>query len=157
MGDGVLIEFASVVDAVERAVVIQRGMTERTAEMAEGRRIVFRIGVNLGDIIIDGDDIYGNGVNVAARLEALAEPGGICISGRVVDQVEKNIDVGFEFLGPQTVKNIEKPVNAYRVLLDPGDAGRMVAAGNAKAPSRSWLVAAVVALIVCVGVLVAED
>jgi adenylate cyclase len=89
MGDGALVEFASVVDALTCAVAIQRGMTGRNADVPGDRRIVFRIGINLGDIIIDGDDIYGNGVNVAARLEALAEPGGICLSGRVVEQVEK--------------------------------------------------------------------
>jgi len=151
MGDGVLIEFASVVDALECAVVLQRGMAERNADTLEDKRIAFRIGVNLGDIIVDGDDIYGNGVNVAARLEALAEPGGICLSGRVLDQVEKNVDVGFAYLGPQTVKNIVKPVNAYKVLFDPADAGRIVGAPKAKAPGRLWLFAAVVALVVAVG------
>ncbi len=151
MGDGVLIEFASVVDALECAVAVQRGMTGRNAEVPEDRHIVFRIGLNLGDIIIDGDDIYGNGVNVAARLEALAEPGGICISGRVLDQVEKNVNVGFAFLGPQTVKNIDRPVNAYKVLLDPEAAGTIVNAPKAKAPARPWLAAAVVALVVAAG------
>ncbi len=84
MGDGIPVEFASVVDALERAVAVQRGMAERTKDEPEGRRFAFRIGVNLGDVMIDEQDIYGNGVNVAARLEALAEPGGICISGRVL-------------------------------------------------------------------------
>ncbi len=110
-----------------------------------------RIGINLGDIIIDGDDIYGNGVNVAARLETLAEPGGICISGRVLDQVEKNVDVGYAFLGPQTVKNIDRPVNAYRVLLDPADAGTFVDVPKAKSPGRRGLIAAVVAVVVVAG------
>jgi TolB-like protein/Flp pilus assembly protein TadD len=128
-------------------------MTGRNAELPAERRITFRIGINLGDIIVDGDDIYGNGVNVAARLEALAEPGGICLSGRVLDQVEKNVDVGFASLGPQTVKNIEKPVNAYKVLLDPADAGKIVDAPKAKAPPRwRWVsVVALLALIVGVG------
>jgi TolB-like protein/class 3 adenylate cyclase len=151
MGDGVLIEFASVVDALECAVAIQRGMPGRNAEVPEDRQIVFRIGLNLGDIIIDGDDIYGNGVNVAARLEALAEPDGICISGRVLDQVEKNVEVGFAFLGPQTVKNIDRPVNAYKVLLDPEAAGTIVDAPKAKVPGRRWLVAAIVAVVVVAG------
>jgi adenylate cyclase len=151
MGDGALVEFASVVDALTCAVAIQRGMTGRNADVPGDRRIVFRIGINLGDIIIDGDDIYGNGVNVAARLEALAEPGGICLSGRVVEQVEKNVDVGFASLGPQTVKNIEKPVNAYKVLLDPADAGKVVGAPKTKEPGRPWLIAAVVALVVVAG------
>jgi adenylate cyclase len=151
MGDGALVEFASVVDALTCAVAIQRGMTGRNAEVPVETRIAFRIGINLGDIIVDGDDIYGNGVNVAARLESLAEPGGICISGRVLDQVEKNVDVGFAFLGPQTVKNIDRPVNAYKVLLDPADAGRIVDAPKARKPGRPWLIAALVALVVAVG------
>jgi TolB-like protein/Flp pilus assembly protein TadD len=151
MGDGALIEFASVVDALTCAVVLQRGMAGRNAEVPADKRIAFRIGINLGDIIVDGDDIYGNGVNVAARLESLAEPGGICLSGRVLDQVEKNVDVGFAFLGPQTVKNIEKPVNAYNVLLDPADAGKVVGAPKAKEPGRPWLIAAAVALVVASG------
>jgi len=151
MGDGALVEFASAVDALECAVAIQRGMTGRNAEVPAARRIEFRVGVNLGDIIVDGDDIYGTGVNVAARLETLADPGGICISGRVLDQVEKNVDVGFAFLGLQTVKNIDKPVNAYRVLLNPEAAGTIVDVPKAKAPGRRWLVAAVVALVVAAG------
>ena len=137
MGDGALMEFASVVDALECAVAIQRGMPGRNAEVPEDRQIVFRIGLNLGDIIIDGDDIYGNGVNVAARLEALAEPDGICISGRVLDQVEKNVEVGFAFLGPQTVKNIDRPVNAYKVLLDRADAGKIIGVPKAQA-GQQW-------------------
>ena len=148
MGDGMLIEFASVVDALKCAIVVQRGIPERNAEVPEDRQIVFRIGINLGDIIIDGDDIYGNGVNVAARLEALSEPGGICISGRVFDQVEKNVEVGFAFLGPQSVKNIDKPINAYKVLLDPGAAGTLVDAPKAKVRSRLRMVAVGVVLVV---------
>jgi adenylate cyclase len=153
MGDGVLIEFASVVDALTCAVAIQRGMGERNAEVPEGRRIAFRIGINLGDIIVDGDDIYGNGVNVAARLETLAEPGGICLSGRVLDQVEKNVDVGFASLGPQTVKNIEKPVNAYKVLLDPADAGKITEVAEPRPRhGTKWVVAAaILALVVGAG------
>jgi adenylate cyclase len=146
MGDGALVEFASVVDALLCAVAIQRGMAKRNTEVVEDRRIVFRIGINLGDIIVDGDDIYGNGVNVAARLEAMAEPGGVCLSGRVLDQVEKNVGVGFAFLGPQTVKNIDTPVNAYSVLLDPADAGKVVGAPKPHArQGRRWI--ALVALL----------
>jgi TolB-like protein len=116
MGDGTLAEFASVVDAVQCAVEIQREMAGRTAEAAQDRRIELRIGINLGDVIPDGGDIYGDGVNVAARLETLAEPGGICISGTVHDAIGKKLGAGFEFLGEQTVKNIEKPVRAYRLV-----------------------------------------
>ncbi len=95
MGDGVLVEFASVVAAVECAAAIQRGMADRNRDVPEGRRIDFRIGVNLGDVIIDGDDLHGDGVNVSARLEGLADPGGIFISGTAFDQIHKNIDVGY--------------------------------------------------------------
>ncbi|MFT5182161.1 MAG: adenylate cyclase [Alphaproteobacteria bacterium] len=114
MGDGVLAEFASVVDAVECAVSIQRGMADRTADTPETSRIIFRIGINLGDVIVDGDDIYGDGVNVAARLEGLSELGGVCISGTVFDQVKSKLDLSFDDLGPQEVKNIAEPVRVYQ-------------------------------------------
>jgi adenylate cyclase len=114
MGDGALVEFASVVDAVECAVAVQRGMAERNADVPEDRRIAFRIGINLGDIIIDGDDIYGDGVNVAARLEAEAEPGGVCISDDAHRQVAGKLDLAFEDLGARTLKNIAGPVRAHR-------------------------------------------
>ena len=116
-GDGLLIEFASVVDAVRCAVEVQQGMTERNTEVPEEKRIEFRIGINLGDIIRDGRDIFGDGVNVAARLEALAEPGGICVSRVVYDQVRDKLDVAFEDLGEQQVKNIARPVHVWRVRL----------------------------------------
>lgn len=115
MGDGVLVEFASAVDAVECAVSIQRGMSQQNAKMPDSKSILLRFGVNVGDVIIDGDDIYGDGVNVAARLEGLANPGGICISGMVFDYVKGKLDAGFEDLGPQQVKNIAEPVRVYRV------------------------------------------
>ncbi len=114
-GDGLLIEFGSVVDAVRCAVETQREMVERNATVPEARRIQFRMGINLGDIIKDGRDIYGDGVNVAARLEALAEPGGICVSWVVRDQVRDKLDFGFEDLGDQRVKNIARPVHVYRI------------------------------------------
>jgi adenylate cyclase len=116
MGDGALVEFPSVVDAVECAVAVQRGMEERNGDIPDSKRITFRIGINLGDIIIDGDDIYGDGVNVAARLEGLSEPGGICVSEKVFAEVRNKLDTGFEDLGPQEVKNIAEPVRAYRVM-----------------------------------------
>ena len=105
-GDGMLVEFSSVLDAVRCAIEIQQAMAEREAEVAADRRIRYRIGINLGDIVIDGDDILGDGVNVAARLERLAEPGGICISRKVVHEVRNKLDVGLEFTGEQKVKNI---------------------------------------------------
>jgi adenylate cyclase len=113
-GDGLLAEFASVVDAVRCAVEIQRGMIDREPEAPEERRIRFRIGVNLGDVIVEEHDIFGDGVNVAARLEALAEPGGICVSRVVRDQVRDKLDFAFE-MGEQQVKNIARPVRVYRV------------------------------------------
>jgi len=116
MGDGTLAEFASVADAVQCAIEIQREMAGRNVEVSQDRRIELRIGINLGDVIPDGGDIYGEGVNVAARLESLAEPGGICISGTVHDAIGKKLGAGFEFLGEQNVKNIEKPVRAYRLV-----------------------------------------
>jgi TolB-like protein/class 3 adenylate cyclase len=112
-GDGFLSEFPSVVDAVRCAVEIQRGMAEREPEVPEERRIKFRIGINLGDVIADGDDIYGDGVNIAARLEGLATPGGICLSGTVRDHIGDRLPYGFEDLGEQSVKNIARPVRAY--------------------------------------------
>jgi adenylate cyclase len=117
-GDGALVEFASVVDAVRCAVDIQRGMIERNAEVPAERCIEFRIGINVGDVIIDGDDIYGDGVNVAARLEALAEPGGICVSRVVHDQVEDKLSFTFQDRGDHSVKNIARPVHVYRIVAD---------------------------------------
>jgi TolB-like protein/class 3 adenylate cyclase len=114
-GDGLLAEFPSVVDAVRCAVEIQRGMAERNAETPEDKRIAFRIGVNLGDVIAEEHDIFGDGVNVAARLEALAELGGICVSRVVRDQVRDRLDYTFDDLGEQQVKNIARPVRVYRV------------------------------------------
>src|SRR5215469_12049568 len=116
-GDGMLVEFISVVDAVRFAVDIQRAMIERTAQLPVERRIQFRIGINVGDIIIDGDDIYGDGVNVAARLEALADPGGIMVSRVVHDQVQDKLGFEFDDMGEQTVKNIARPVGVHRVHL----------------------------------------
>ncbi len=144
MGDGALVEFASVVDAVHCAVEIQRGMPGRNAATLQGRRIEFRIGINLGDVIVEGDDIYGDGVNVAARLEGLAETGGICISGSAFDQVRNKLDVGFAYLGAQRVKNIAEPVRAYRVLIEPEHAGKIVTVERPK-PRWRWAAAAAVA------------
>ena len=114
-GDGLLVEFASVVDAVRCAVEVQRGMIERNADVPQGKRVEFRIGINVGDIIIEDDDIFGDGVNVAARLEGLAEPGGICVSGRVEEDVQGKLDTAFEDIGEQQLKNIARPVRVYRV------------------------------------------
>jgi adenylate cyclase len=114
-GDGLLVEFASVVDAVRGAVEVQREMALHNVAVPEARRIQFRMGINIGDIIKDGRDIYGDGVNVAARLEALAEPGGICVSRVVRDQVRDKLDFTFEDEGQQQVKNIARPIRVYRI------------------------------------------
>src|SRR5204863_783653 len=114
-GDGMLVEFASVVDAVRCAVEIQRATVDRNAETPEDKRITFRIGVNLGDVIADGDDIYGDGVNIAARLEALAEPGGVCISRTVRDHIGDRLPYPFDDMGEQSVKNIAQPVHAFAI------------------------------------------
>ena len=134
-GDGILVEFASVVDAVRCAVDIQREMADRNIGVPADRCIAFRIGLNVGDIIIDGTDIYGDGVNVAARLEALAEPGDICISRVVRDQVRDKLDFSFEDMGEQQVKNIARPVRTHRVLLGP-TAIEAAAAPTARAPQQ---------------------
>ena len=118
-GDGVLVEFASAVNAVQCAVDLQQGMAMANGGQPENWHIVLRIGVNLGDVIVEGSDLYGDGVNIAARLEALAEPGGILVSGTAYDHVRKNVKTGFDDLGAQTLKNITDPVRAYRVAGTP--------------------------------------
>jgi adenylate cyclase len=115
MGDGTLMEFGSVVDAVRFAVDVQRMMAERNAGVPEDRRITYRVGINIGDIIVEGEDIYGDGVNVAARLEGLADPGGICVSRTVFNHVKGKVDTTFEDLGEKEVKNIAEPVRVYRL------------------------------------------
>jgi len=154
-GDNLLAEFASVVDAVQCAVAVQNELKARNTELPEHRRMEFRIGVNLGDVIEEGDRIYGDGVNIAARLESLADPGGICVSKTAFDYIETKLPLGYEFLGDQEVKNIAKPVGAYRVLMDP----RVTVAGaKEKRPSiplwrkKSALAAAAAVLIMILGV-----
>jgi adenylate cyclase len=116
-GDNLLAEFVSVVDAVNCAVEIQQALAERNQELADDRRMHFRIGVNLGDVIVEEDRIYGDGVNIAARLESMCDGGGVCISGTAYEHVENKLDLKFKDLGEHTVKNIGKPVRVYRVLL----------------------------------------
>jgi len=127
-GDNLLAEFTSVVDAVQCAVAVQKEFQARNTELPENRRMEFRIGINLGDVIEEGERIYGDGVNIAARLEGLAAPGGICISKTAFDQIESKLPLGYEYLGEQTVKNIAKPVGAYHVLMEP----RVTIAGKEK-------------------------
>jgi adenylate cyclase len=155
-GDGMLVEFASVVDAVRCAAEIQRGMLDRDRDLPEERRIRFRIGVNLGDIIVDGGDIFGDGVNVAARLEALAEPGGVCVSHTVRDQVHDKLPYALDDLGEQNVKNIARPVRAYG--LSPEAVAALPAASVLRAlprrsrPKLATVAAAVAAALVIAGV-----
>jgi adenylate cyclase len=139
-GDGILVEFASVVDAVRSAVEIQRYMIDRNAGMAEEKHIAFRVGVNLGDVIIDGDDIYGDGVNIAARLEALAEPGGICVSRVVRDQIRDKLPYPFEDMGEQSVKNIARPVRAYAMGAAAVASTPLVAAQAKPEPARRSII-----------------
>lgn len=118
-GDGLLLEFPSVVDAVECALAVQTAMAERNQGVEQDRRMFLRIGINLGDILIEGDDILGDGINVATRLEGIAEPGGICISSSVYDQVRGRVDVEFRDIGEQNLKNIARPVRAYAIEAGP--------------------------------------
>jgi adenylate cyclase len=151
-GDNILAEFASVIDAVGSAVEIQDELRMRNAELPEDRKMEFRIGVNLGDVIHEEERIYGDGVNVAARVESLADPGGICVSGTVFDQIESKLPLGYEFLGEQSVKNIPKPVRIYKALMDPEVVGKVI--GEKRAEPRRGLkvaLAAVTALLLIVG------
>ena len=136
-GDNILAEFSSVVDAVNCAVEIQRELAERNAGLPDSRKMQFRIGVNLGDVIVEGDRIYGDGVNIAARVEAMAEAGGICITGRAYDQVANKLGLEYENLGKHQVKNIKTPIRVYRVLSYPGAATHRVVRVK-EAFGRKW-------------------
>ncbi len=150
-GDNLLAEFGSVVHAVESAVEIQQALKERNEELPEYRKMEFRIGINLGDVIADGERLYGEGVNIAARLESLAEGGGICISGDAYRQVRDRLPFGFEDLGEHSVKNLPRPVHAYRVLMEPEAAGTLSAAKRMGQKPRQWAVVAAVAVFVLGG------
>ncbi|MGH8613630.1 MAG: adenylate/guanylate cyclase domain-containing protein, partial [Gammaproteobacteria bacterium] len=151
MGDGLLIEFRSVVDALRCAIEVQRTKTERDTDLGTDRRLAFRIGINLGDVIVEGDDIHGDGVNIADRLQGLAEPGGIAISGTAYDQVQTKLAVGFNDLGEQQVKHISKPVRAYRVLMDPAAAGKTIHIAQKRSLSWRWLALTATLLLVVAG------
>ena len=154
-GDNVLAEFGSVVDAVRCAVDIQKEFKNRNAQLPESRRMEFRIGVNLGDVVEEEGKIFGDGVNIAARMESLSEAGGVCISGSAYDFVGKKLSLGYEYLGEHTVKNIEKPVRVYRVLMEPEAAGEVI--GEKKAKSKQWqrvTIGLVVAVIMVVAAVV---
>jgi len=153
-GDGLLVEFPSVVDAVRCAAEVQRGMLDREPELTDERRIRWRVGINLGDVIADGEDIFGDGVNIAARLEALAEPGGVCVSGMVRDQVRGKLPYSFEERGEQNVKNIALPVRVYALrpetIAELPPSGLPVAAPRRRPTNRVAIAAAVVAAVLVV-------
>jgi len=150
MGDGILVEFPSVVEAVQCAVQVQAGLAKKNANVPEELRMEWRIGINVGDVIVEGDDIYGDGINVASRLEGLAEPGGICISSNVFTQVKNKVDLGFESLGEQKIKNIAEPVLVFRVELSPGATIRR---SEGRQPTRWWRSIAIPAGVVAVVVM----
>jgi adenylate cyclase len=154
-GDNVLAEFSSVVDAVQCAVAVQNEIQTKNADLPDNRRMEFRIGVNLGDVIDEEDRLYGDGVNIAARLESLADPGGICVSKTAFDQIETKLPLGYEYLGEQSVKNIPKPVGAYRVLMRPDAAGKVIGEKRFLGRfSRKAALVAIVILVVVAGALV---
>ncbi len=136
MGDGALVEFASVIDALACAAELQSGMAERNAEVPSGRRIIFRIGINLGDVIVEGDDLYGDGVNLAARLEGMAEPGGICISAKVYDEVKNKLALGYEDLGEREVKNVAEPIHVYLIVPERSAAEPKAGAADLALPDK---------------------
>ena len=139
-GDNILAEFASAVDAVQCAVEIQKRLKKENDRLVEDKRLEFRIGINIGDVVHDGDRIYGDGVNIAARIEGLAEPGGVCISRNAYDHIKKKVGFEYEYLGEQPVKNIADPVRIYKVLMAPVDAGKQV--GDERKPTKTkWIVA----------------
>lgn len=148
-GDNILAEFASVVDATECAVQVQQELKNRNAELPNDSRMEFRIGINLGDVIEDGERIYGDGVNIAARIESLAEAGGICISGTSYDQVKNKLNLGYKNLGEHSVKNIAEPVRVYRVLTEPEAAGKVI--GERRKAKRWIALAAAIVLILVMG------
>jgi adenylate cyclase len=148
MGDGLLAEFGSAVDTVECAVALQRSMVERNAAVEKERRVEVRIGINLGEVIVEGEDRYGEGVNVAARLQQLAQPGGICVSDKVVKEVEKKLAFRFESMGEQKVKNIAEPLRVYRVHLERKEEGRKVRPPQKSFGRWRWPAATVLALLI---------
>ncbi|MGD8763346.1 MAG: tetratricopeptide repeat protein [Desulfobacteraceae bacterium] len=154
-GDNLLAEFGSVVDATECAVKIQEELKTKNAELPDNRKMEFRIGVNLGDVVEEADRIYGDGVNIAARIEGLAEPGGICISRTAYDHVKNKLVLGYEYLGEHSVKNIAEPVSVYRVLMEPEAAGKVIGEKRflGRISRRASMAAIIILLIVAGGVI----
>jgi len=148
-GDNLLAEFVSVVDAVQCGVAVQKEIQTRNLDLPENRRMQFRIGINLGDVIDEGERIYGDGVNIAARLEALADPGGICLSKTAFDHIEAKLPLGYHYIGEQKIKNITKPVKAYKVLMEQGAAGKVI--GEKRKEKRRMALAAIIVLLIGFG------
>ena len=148
-GDNLMAEFSSVVDAVQCAVETQKEISQRNAELPENRRMLFRIGVNLGDVVEEDDKIYGDGVNIAARLESLAEAGDICISRTAYGQVKNKLNLGYEYLGEHSVKNISEPVHVYKVLMEADVAGKVI--GEKRKEKRRMILAVTIALLIGLG------
>jgi adenylate cyclase len=151
-GDNILAEFASVVDAVNGGIKIQEEIKKSNTGIAKDRRMEFRIGINLGDVIEEEERIYGDGVNIAARVEGLAEAGGIAISGTVYEHIKDKLSLGYHYLGDQNVKNIPEPVRVYRLLTEPDDAGKMIGEEKPKTMKWRWAASGVIALIILVAV-----
>ena len=149
VGDNLLAEFDSAVDAVECAVDVQKELKAKNQKLPVEKRLQFRIGVNIGDVIQDGNSIFGDGVNIAARIEKLADAGGVCVSRNVYNHIKKKLSLGYEFLGEHSVKNISEPVSVYKVLMGEKDAGKLLGAEQ-KASKKGWLWAAAAAVVMAV-------
>lgn len=154
-GDNILAEFSSALDAVECAVEIQKVLKEKNEDLPDNRKLEFRIGVNIGDVIQDGDRIYGYGVNIAARIEGLADPGGVSISRNAYGQVKDKLTIGYEYQGEHDVKNIKESIKVYKVLLDPEDAGKLIGA-KTKPSAKNWLWPMAVVILVLLGIVASQ-
>jgi adenylate cyclase len=150
-GDNILAEFASAVDAVRGAVEIQEELKSRNSELPQNRRMAFRIGVNLGDVIHEDERIYGDGVNIAARVEGLADGGGICISGTVFEHIKNKLALGYQYLGEHSVKNIPEPVGVYRILMEPEAIGKVIGEKRVESVQRMSALAVVIVLLLLAG------
>jgi TolB-like protein/class 3 adenylate cyclase len=152
-GDNLLAEFSSAFDAVEAAVKIQNRLQKENAKFVEDKRLEFRIGVNIGDVVHDGDRIYGNGVNVAARIEGLSDPGGVCISRNTYDHVKNKLNLGYEYIGKHSVKNIKDPIRVYKIIVEDKDAGKLIG-DVSKSVTKKWIRATVLVAAVVITVTV---
>jgi len=150
-GDNVLADFASAVDAVRCAVEVQKVLKEKNKDLPQDKKLEFRIGVNIGDVVQDGERIYGDGVNIAARIESLADPGGICISRNAYDHIRNKLKLGYEYLGEHSVKNIKQPVRVYKILMDPEDEGKLVGI-KAKPSAKKWVWPLAIVIVILLGI-----